>query len=107
MMIEYRDDADGVISVSLFDAAHCRKIVERVSQLDEWEPAQVRETDAAGRTESLTHPEVRSTNILVSEQAEDVYRSFDFAMDELLKPLVKRVWKIELAEHSGTQILKY
>ena len=106
-MIEYRDESDGVISVSLFDAARCREIVDRVSRLDQWEPAQVRETDAAGRSESFTHPEVRSTSIFVSEQAEDVYRSFDFAMDEMLKPLVKNVWKIDFTEHSGTQILKY
>jgi len=71
-MIEHRDESDGVISVSLFEPALCRKIVARVQQLDEWEPAQVRETDAAGRSESFTHPEVRSTSIFVSEQAEDV-----------------------------------
>lgn len=106
-MIRYRDESDGIISVSLFDAADCRKIVNRVSRLAHWEPAQVRETDAEGRSESFTHPEVRSTSIFVSEQAEDVYRSFDFAMGEILKPLVKKVWKIELTEHSGTQILKY
>jgi Rps23 Pro-64 3,4-dihydroxylase Tpa1-like proline 4-hydroxylase len=106
-MIEYRDESDGVISVSLFDVAQCRKIVDRVSKLEDWEPAQVRETDAAGHSESLLHPEVRSTSIFVSAQAEDVYRSFDFAMDEILKPLVKQVWKIDLTEHSGTQILKY
>ena len=106
-MIEYRDESDGVISVSLFDAAECRKIVDRVSQLDGWEPAQVRETDAEGRTESFTHTEVRATSILSSEQAESVYRPFDLAMDEMLKPLVKQVWKINLTEHSGTQILKY
>jgi ribosome-associated translation inhibitor RaiA len=106
-MIEYRDETDGVISVSLFDAAHCRKIVDRVSKLDEWEPAQVRETDAAGHSESLLHPEVRATSIFVSAQAEDVYRSFDLAMDQMLKPLVKKVWKIDFAEHSGTQLLRY
>jgi predicted 2-oxoglutarate/Fe(II)-dependent dioxygenase YbiX len=106
-MIEYKDESDGVISVSLFGAADCRKIVDRVSQLDQWEPAQVRETDAEGRSESFTHPEVRSTSIFVSEQAEDVYRSFDIAMDRQLKPLVKKVWNIDLTEHSGTQILKY
>jgi prolyl 4-hydroxylase len=106
-MIEHRDESDGVISVSLFEPAFCRKIVARVQQLDEWEPAQVRETDAAGRSESFTHPEVRSTSIFVSEQAEDVYRSFHIAMDEKLKPLVKKVWNIDLTEHSGTQILKY
>lgn len=106
-MIDYLDEADGVVSVALFDAADCRKIVDRVSQLDHWEPAQVRETDAQGRSESFTHPEVRSTSIFVSDQAEDVYRSFDIAMDEQLKPLVKQVWNIDLTEHSGTQILKY
>src|ERR1051325_9894359 len=106
-MIEYRDESDGVTSVSLFDAARCREIVDRVSRLDQWEPAQVRETDAAGRSESFTHPEVRSTIIFVSEQADYVYRSFDFAMEEKLKPLVKNVWKIDFTEHSGTQILKY
>ena len=106
-MIEHRDESGGVISVSLFAPEFCRKIVDQVKQLNEWEPAQVRETDDEGRTESLLHLEVRSTSIFVSEQAEDVYRSFDLAMEEKLKPLVKQVWKIDLTEHSGTQILKY
>jgi len=106
-MIDYRDESAGIISVSLFDAVRCREIVDRVNNLDEWEAAQVRETDADGRSESFTHPEVRSTSIFVSEQAEDIYRSFDVAMEEALKPLVKKIWKVELTEHSGTQILKY
>lgn len=106
-MIDYRDESDGVISVSLFEPADCRKVVDRVTRLDEWEPAQVRETDSDGRSESFAHPEVRSTSIFVSEQAEDVCRPFDFAMKATLQPLIKQVWKIDLAEHSGTQILRY
>jgi hypothetical protein len=106
-MIDYCDEADGVISLTLFESAYCRSVVDRVQRLDEWEAAQVRETDAEGRSESFTHPEVRSTSILVSAQAEDVYRPFDVAMDATLRPLIKQVWKIDLAEHWGAQLLKY
>jgi predicted 2-oxoglutarate/Fe(II)-dependent dioxygenase YbiX len=106
-MIEYQDESAGVVSLSLFDAAHCRKMVDRVNELDQWQPAQVRETDAAGRSESFTHPEVRSTSIFVSEHGKEVYQSFDIAIDQKVKPLARKIWKIDLTEHSGTQILKY
>ncbi len=106
-MIDYRDESGGVISLSLFEPTFCQKIVDRVRGLDEWQPAQVRETDANGRSKSFTHPEVRATSIFVSAQAKDVYRPFDLAMRATLQPLIKQVWKIHLAEHSGTQLLKY
>jgi predicted 2-oxoglutarate/Fe(II)-dependent dioxygenase YbiX len=96
-----------VISVSLFEPSDCQDIVERVRQLDDWEAAQVRGTKSDGRSESFIQPEVRSTRILVSDRANDLYARFEAAITAIVEPLIKEVWKIDLAENSGTQILRY
>ena len=106
-MAEYREEPHTVLSVSLFEPSYCQTIVERVRQLDDWEAAHVRETKSDGRAESLIQPEVRSTHILVSDSAYDVYARFEAALTAIVKPLIKKVWQIDLAEHSGTQILRY
>lgn len=106
-MAEYRDESHTVVSVSLFQPSDCQNIVERVRQLDGWEAAQVRETKPDGRSEAFTQPEVRSARILVSDRASDVYARFEAALDAIVKPLIKDVWKVDLGEHSGTQIVRY
>ena len=106
-MAEYCEESHTVVSVSLFQPADCQNIVERVRQLDGWELARVRETKSDGQSEALTQPEVRSARILVSDRASDLYARFEAALNAIVKPLIKNVWKVDLGEYSGTQILRY
>ena len=106
-MTEYRRESQGLISICLHEPAECQRMVERLRRLDGWTPAEVRDVAADGRSKSLTEPEVRSTQILLPEQAADIYQPFEVALDTKVKPLVKEVWQIDLADHFGTQILRY
>jgi predicted 2-oxoglutarate/Fe(II)-dependent dioxygenase YbiX len=106
-MIEYRQESHGVISVPLYSPPQCKAIVEQVKMLDDWVAAQVREAEDGVHYKSVTQPDVRSTKILASDQPEELYRQFDERMNSTLKPLIKQIWRINLAEHSGTQILRY
>jgi predicted 2-oxoglutarate/Fe(II)-dependent dioxygenase YbiX len=106
-MIPYREESPGVVSVCLYNRAECREIVERVKHSTDWTAARVREARDRINYESLTHPEVRSARILGSGEVEELYRQFDGRMNSMLKPLIKEIWKIDLANHSGTQFLRY
>jgi len=106
-MTEYRQESQGLLSICLHEPVQCREMVERMRHLDGWVPAQVRDVTSDGRPQSLTEPGVRSTQILLSEQAEDIYRPFELALNTKVKPLVKQLWQIDLADHFGTQILRY
>src|ERR1700682_2256500 len=106
-MIQYQEESHGVISVSLYDRAECKAIVAQVKRLNGWTAAQVREAKDRVNYESLTQPDVRSASILASDEAEELYRQFDARVNAKLKPLIKQIWKVDLANHSGTQILRY
>jgi len=106
-MTEYRQESQGLLSICLHEPAECQRMVERIRRLDGWVPAQVRDVTADGRSQTLTEPDVRSTQILLTEQAEPIYRAFELALNAKVKPLVKQVWQIDLADHFGTQILRY
>jgi predicted 2-oxoglutarate/Fe(II)-dependent dioxygenase YbiX len=101
-MIQHREESHGVISVPIYNRAECKAVVEHLKQLSDWVAAEVR-----NENESVTQPDVRSTRILYSDQAEELYRQFEVRMNLTLKPLVKQIWRISLANHSGTQILRY
>jgi predicted 2-oxoglutarate/Fe(II)-dependent dioxygenase YbiX len=106
-MIQYQEESQRVISVALYDRAECKAIVEQVKSLNGWTAAQVREAKDRVNFESLTQPEVRSASILASDEAEELYRQFDARVNATLKPLINQIWRIDLANHSGTQILRY
>jgi hypothetical protein len=50
---------------------------------------------------------VRRARILPPAFAEKIYDDFDRRMDQKVKPLIKRIWHVDLKEHAGTQIIRY
>ena len=96
-----------MISSQLYDLAECRAIVEAIKDLPQWTAALVRDARDAVNYEVLKRPDVRSARTLVSPEASDVYREFEARMDSILRPLIKEHWKIHLAGHSGTHLLRY
>jgi hypothetical protein len=106
-MPAYTEEAPGVISVALYTAAECKAIVQELRHLEGWMPAMVRRAETATNYEILTRPEVRSASTITSAGSAKFYREFDVRMNATVKPLIKRHWQIDLADHSGTHILKY
>ena len=106
-MTRNEEESQGVVSLSLYDRAECEAILEQVRCLADWTTAQVREAKDKMAYESVTQPDVRSARILVSDETEELYRKFDSRMNSRLKPVIKKIWRIDLADHSGTQFLRY
>ena len=106
-MIHYKEESQGVISVPLYEPAECKAIVEEIRHFDGWTAALVREAKDAVDYRVLTRPDVRSASTLATADAATFQRQFDSRIDATLVPLVNQHWQVNLANHSGTHILKY
>jgi predicted 2-oxoglutarate/Fe(II)-dependent dioxygenase YbiX len=105
-MIDYEEQTRGVVSLRLFDPAECHEIVDKIERLDGWSEAGIRE-GLEGNYHNVTRADVRSAQILNSDQVVWLYRDFEERIDSLVKPLVQQVWNLNLNRYSGTQLLKY
>jgi len=105
-MIKYAEVAQGVLSVPFFQPSYCNLVVARTRRLS-WSVAQVQGGKNGQGERVYTQPRTRSASILNSARAGDIYEAFDRRVSRLAKPLVKQVWRIELKQHSGTQMIRY
>src|SRR4051812_17531665 len=106
-MIQYKEESRGVISVPLYEQAECKAIVDEIKRYQGWTAALVRDAKDALNYEVLTRPDVRSASTLATVDAEKFHHQFEGRIDATLIPLVNRHWQVNLANHSGTHILKY
>jgi prolyl 4-hydroxylase len=105
--MHYREESPGVISVQLYSTVECHAIVEETRNLKGWTAALVRDAKDAVNYEVLARPDVRSATTVVSAEVEHIYRQFDERVETQLRPVVKQYWRLELACHSGTHLLRY
>lgn len=108
-MIEYEEEAEGVFSFPLFEPRACRSIVRSLLPLKSWSAAQVRQRTSAGRFHSATKKGTRAAHVLNTTPAQkaSLFREFNGQMDSLVKPLIRDLWRIDLARHSGVQVVRY
>ena len=106
-MSSYKEESQGVVSLRLYDPSECSMIVERVKKLDGWDAALIREAQEGGSYDIVARPDVRSASLLYSPAVESLYEEFETKIDSLVKPLIRKLWKLDLTTHSGTHLLKY
>ncbi len=106
-MIPYHEQTHGVVSLRLFEPADCRKILRRIEQLEGWTDALIREGLEDGDYGDVTRPDTRSAHILNTVDVGWLYRDFEQKIYSLVRPLVRQLWKLDLRDVSGTQLLKY
>jgi hypothetical protein len=104
--IRYAELANGVLSVPFFQPSFCKLVVAQTRRLS-WTAAQIQEAEATGELRIYSQPTTRFASILNSSRAAAVYDEFDRQINEVAKPLIKQIWRIELGEHSGTQMIRY
>jgi hypothetical protein len=105
-LMTFREEAHGVFSFRLYQADACRSIVNEVSGLDGWRPAQVVDArDGVSRLEM--DPDARSASILAPPYAREVFKQFEDKLAELVRPLVTTIWGVDLPNHAGTHIVRY
>lgn len=106
-MMTFMEEAPGVFIIPLYELGECRRIVRRLKRLKKWEAAQVLVGPEDYAPNEITEPDVRSARVLASAHAPDIYHSFEGRLERVVKPLVRRTWRIDLAEHAESQVIRY
>jgi hypothetical protein len=106
-MSSFREESQGVVSLRLYESRECRKIVDSIKELDGWNPALIRQGQEGGDYDIVARSDIRSASTLNTADVEGLYDEFEQKVDSLVKPLIWRLWKLDLKNHSGTHLLKY
>ena len=99
--------APGVFTLPLYEPGDCHLIVRRLKRLKKWEAAQVLVGPDDLSPEAVMEPDIRSARVLASAYASDIYQGFEARLDQVVKPLVKRAWRVELTRHDASQVVRY
>lgn len=99
--------ARGAVSLRLFDLHECQEIVEKLAKLETWTEALIRESAEEKDYSDVISPTARSASLPSSEQVAWLYSEFERRIDLQVKPLVKKLWQLDLTKQSDTQLLKY
>ncbi len=97
----------GVVSLRLFEPQECQEILEKLAQLETWTAALIREASQEKDYSDVISPAARSASLPSSEQVAWLYSEFERRIDLLVKPLVQKIWQLNLTKQSDTQLLKY
>lgn len=106
-MTQYTQESLGVFSMPLYEASTCESIIDSARGLDGWASAQVRRAASDGGYTSVTQPDIRSASVLTSIHGARICEGFDEKINSIIKPLIEEIWRVQLTEHSGTQLLRY
>lgn len=104
---DYTEEAAGILSVWLYDAQSCDSIIEHLKGVNDWTEAKILELAEDGGYSLAAKPEYRSANAFVPVDRSELVQTFNSKMNNVVKPLVKRVWQRKLTEHSTTHIVRY
>lgn len=105
-MHEYAEEIPGIIALRLFDEGECGAALECVRAATGWNEAKVLLRGEDGSYASVLRPE-RAASTLAPALDSLLARSFDARMDAVVKPVVRRVWGVELPRHSSTHVVRY
>jgi hypothetical protein len=97
----------GVVSLRLFDPHECQEIVRKLEQLESWTEALIREASREKDYRDVISPAARSASLPSSAHVAWLYSEFERRIDLLVKPLVQKLWQLNLSKQSDTQLLKY
>ena len=106
-MSDFVEEAPGVIGFHLYEAVECNSIVAVLRRNAGWHEATLREQRHEGSFESRLQPELRSGRVLALDLAPELDCDFARRMSATVRPLVARVWGVDLPEHRGTQAVHY
>ncbi len=99
-------EAHCVFATNLYDTAHCARIVRRAKSVDEWDLAGVR-VESDGNSCDAVLPETRAALIVDRDRAPDLYEGYEDRVRFAIRPLVRKLWGIDLPRCEGTQLIRY
>lgn len=96
----------GIVSVQLYDSASCDAIIKYAVRARDWSDASISE-EHNGVHSAAVRPEYRVAQSFSPSARSRIKREFDAKLNSLIKPFIRRVWRVDLSAHSGTHIVRY
>lgn len=96
------EPAPGILTVSLFDASTCARVIEHANALS-WHQATVQNR----RRQPFLKPDFRSSKINFFDKGTEIRRLFRDRVSAVVRPLVRTRWRQDYPDHSGVQIVRY
>ena len=105
-MVEYTEEVAGVFAVQLYDESACCSIINELKGSAAWSEARV-SARVSGGFGAATRADARRASVLALAKKSETGREFDEKMDTIVKPLVRKVWRACLKQHSETHFVRY
>jgi predicted 2-oxoglutarate/Fe(II)-dependent dioxygenase YbiX len=105
-MPAYVEEIRGVLTIQLYDAASCDRITKYAERANDWAAASVGEA-SEGRYASAVRPEYRVASTFSPSPESAVIRGLRAKVNDVLEPLLKRVWRTDLNQLTDTHIVRY
>jgi predicted 2-oxoglutarate/Fe(II)-dependent dioxygenase YbiX len=105
-MALYTREAHGVFAMPLYTSQRCSALTARVRRARQWSDAEIVRHDH-GAVQSIPDPAARAARILQGVLAAGIERDFEEKIHTVVRPLIKRIWDVNLSECQGTQLVRY
>jgi len=99
------EKARAIYAIDLFSTRKCRLAVERLKQTTAWQDAQVLIAGSDGSPIPVPNPEMRTARLFSGP--DEIVSEFEARIEDVVFPLVKSLWRVELSEHSEIQVVRY
>ena len=106
-MADIIQQAQGILSVQLFDLTVCQSIIRQIREANEWSDATVGDEGKDGSVGSIVAPSFRYASVIFLEDLPLLSDTFDGAIDETVKSALRQVWNLYLDNHRGAQAIRY
>jgi hypothetical protein len=105
-MSGFVEEIKGVVSVQLYDRASCASIIKYANDNNGWAEATIGE-EQGDTYESAVRVEYRSADAYSPPYKSWIRKDFDAKAKNVIKPLVKQVWRADFKEHTDTHLVRY
>jgi predicted 2-oxoglutarate/Fe(II)-dependent dioxygenase YbiX len=97
----------GIISLQVLSPASCHSYIRAWKTSNDWVPAPVYKDEPDGSYGSEVKTEYRLASAFSPSSRSEIRQEFDWKVNSVIKPLINRVWQVNLTKHQATHIVRY
>lgn len=105
--VRYTEEVSGVLAVRLYSPHSCGSIIRQAKALPGWGAAKVGVEEGDNSYGAAVEPETRQALSCTPAPTSLIIREFSRKMNNIVKPLVKKFWGVNLTRHADTHLVRY
>lgn len=102
----YVEEIRGVVSLQLFDAATCKRMVKSVNDQNAWSAATVGEQSGESYRSAVRN-EYRAAFQYTPPIGSNIRKLFDQKIRTVIRPSIRQAWRRDFRRHEGTHLVRY